>query len=484
MNVPGFVGASYISQAITADQEDLINWYPERMESQGATTEMALYPTPGVDLLSTAAAGAGRAHLFMDGREYAVIGSVFYEIDSAGAQTNRGTVAIDGNPATISSNGDGGAQIFITSGTNGYIFDLLTSAFSQVAFLNGKATFGDQLDGYFLVLDASTSTFYISNLLDGTTWDPLDFAQRSIAPDPWVSMKVLNRYVYLLGEQTSEAWYNTGASPFPFAPHPSGFMQYGISAPYSRAIIGNQLCWVGGSKDGRANILSVTGFTPEVISTYPLQFAISNYQTIEDAQGDSYSDLGHNFYIVTFPSVGITWAFDTETRLWAKRGTWIDEDSEYSVWRPRWHAFAFGQHRMLDAETGAVYNMSSEFLADVDDRAIRRLRRAPALMDENERVFYSKFSVDLQPATTTVISGQGEDPQIGMRFSDDGGQTWSSEQWRSAGRIGQYLIRVEWNRLGCGRRRVFEVFVTDPIPWRLTAAYMTLAQPIQGAQGQ
>jgi hypothetical protein len=476
----GFIGPSYISQALTADQEDLINFYVERMESPGATTEAALYPTPGVDLLDTAGIGPGRAHFYMAGREFAVSGTGFYEIDVNGAPTLHGTVAIDSNPATISSNGDGGGQLFITSGTNGYNFDLGTDTLTQIAALNGLATMGDQLDGYFIALDSATSTFYISNLLDGTTWTTgLDFAQRSARPDPWLAMKVSGRYIYLFGEQTSEIWYNNAAS-FPFALHPSGVLEYGIASQFSAARLGKDLLWVSGSREGRASVLRTSGFTPEVISTYALQNQISDYSTIEDAVGDSYSDRGHNFYLLTFPTEGVTWAWDSETQLWAKRGTWIAEDGEYTSWRPRWHAFAHNQHRMLDSENGSIYEMSNSHGLDVEDRPIRRVRRAPALMAENERVFYSKFELDLQPG---IGNADAPDPQVMMRFSDDGGRTWSSEQWRSAGAEGAYSTRLEWHRLGTGRRRVFEVAMSDQANYRLTNAYLTLAQPPPG-QGQ
>ena len=66
----------------------------------------------------------------------------------------------------------------------------------------------------------------------------------------------------------------------------------------------------------------------------------------------------------------------------------------------------------------------------------------------------------------------GGDPQVMLRLSNDGGKTWISEVWRSAGKVGEYLRRVRWNRLGVARRRVFEVSVTDPIPWRLVGAYL------------
>ena len=77
---------------------------------------------------------------------------------------------------------------------------------------------------------------------------------------------------------------------------------------------------------------------------------------------------------------------------------------------------------------------------------------------------------------TDVITGEtpGANPQVMLRISNDGGKTWAAETWRSAGRVGEYLARVDWNRLGCARRRVFEVSVTDPVAWRVIGAYLEL----------
>jgi hypothetical protein len=50
-----------------------------------------------------------------------------------------------------------------------------------------------------------------------------------------------------------------------------------------------------------------------------------------------------------------------------------------------------------------------------------------------------------------------------MQFSDDGGKTWSSERWASAGKKGEYRRRVIWNRLGCSRDRVYRVAGSDPV---------------------
>jgi hypothetical protein len=71
---------------------------------------------------------------------------------------------------------------------------------------------------------------------------------------------------------------------------------------------------------------------------------------------------------------------------------------------------------------------------------------------------------------------QAEDPQVMLRISNDAGKTWISEQWRSAGKLGEWAKRIRWNRLGSARRRVFEVVVTDPVPWRLVGADLEIAQ--------
>lgn len=470
-----FIGSAYESASPIADGEELINWYREKLESPGAPTRFALYPTPGFEILATAAVGPGRAHIFINDREFAVIATTLWEIDITGTvMTSRGSVSLDENPATISSNGDGGNQLFITSGGNGYNYDLTTDTLTQVSALNGLATMGDHLDGYFLVLDATTSTVYFSALLDGTSWTTgTDFFQRSAMPDRWKSMKVLpSRYILLLGEYTSEVWYDQGNATTPFALHQSGVIPHGIVAPFSVAIAGRDAVWLGTSRVGGVQVYRMAGFTPEAISSYPVQTAVGDYAVNEDALADTYQERGHLFYLLNFPTQEVTWAWDAETREWHKRGSWVSAENMFTVHRARWHAYAFGQHRWLDNITGNLYRMSSELYTDVDgESGIRRLRRAPALVDENRWVFHRKFELGVEVGVG-LTDGQGSNPHIMLRMSNDGGKTWGAEMMRSLGKIGQYAKRVIWNRLGRARRRVYEVSVSDPIPTRLLEAYV------------
>ena len=70
----------------------------------------------------------------------------------------------------------------------------------------------------------------------------------------------------------------------------------------------------------------------------------------------------------------------------------------------------------------------------------------------------------------------GYNPHAMLRFSDDGGYTWSNEIVVELGQIGATAWRALWRRLGKSRDRVFEVTITDPIPIAIVNAYMRFSQ--------
>jgi hypothetical protein len=67
-------------------------------------------------------------------------------------------------------------------------------------------------------------------------------------------------------------------------------------------------------------------------------------------------------------------------------------------------------------------------------------------------------------------------PQANLRRSDDGGHTWSNLYSVDCGTAGNYRTRAIWRRLGRSRDRVYELSVSDPVPWRVVDAYL-LATP-------
>jgi len=65
-----------------------------------------------------------------------------------------------------------------------------------------------------------------------------------------------------------------------------------------------------------------------------------------------------------------------------------------------------------------------------------------------------------------------------LRWSDDGGHTWSNEHRKSMGRTGQYGNRVIWRRLGMTQKlrdRVYEISGTDPVKIAIMGAELILS---------
>ena len=477
---PNFIGGSYVSQSPVASNRRTVNMYVERQEVE-SQEQLVLYPSPGVTSLDQAVEAGGRAHFETVGREFCVIGPTFYEVDIDGLLTSRGTVAEDGNPATICGSGDIGDEVFITSGNNGYIFTLSTNGFATVR--TGATTQGDYLDGFFLALDAATSILHISEFADGTTWDATQVVQRSDQSDSWIALKVLNQYIWLLGTDTSSVFYNAGTAPFPFKLHPSGRVPIGCAAAYSPEVVAGSLQWLAKTAEGTGTVVRTSGFAPDDVSTFALHIAIEGYSDIASAIGDTYEDEGHTFYLLTFPE-NKTWVYDATPRLqlpnalrWTERSTWIAESNTEVAWRPLFHAFAFGKHRMLDRTTGNIYNLSSEVLLDVDSRPLRRLLRPTMLPAGESLVRVAEFELLLETGLGTQ-TGQGSDPQVAMRISRDSGKTFGNERLRSAGKVGQYGHRAFWTRCGSapkGKSWQPELVMTDPIPWRILGARVKVA---------
>lgn len=487
---PTFVNGSAVSQNPITDQEDLTNLYLEMSDSQGATAPVSFLKIPGVQDYATSLAAGCRA-LFTDdqtGRCFAVIGTSFEEVPATtgGSTIVRGTVAIDGNPATVSTNGVGGGQLLITSGGNAYCFDLDTNTLTLE--VTGEATMGAVLYGFGLIFDKATGNVRLSDLYDLTTWDPTQFFARSINTDPWQAMHVTpSGYIVLPGTQTGESWYNAGTSPIPFAPDPSGSFARGIAATFSITQVGDAVQFLSRGSEGDYTVVRMAGFTPTRVSTHAVDFAISKYGDavgVDDAVGQCYGEHGHLFYLLTFQHAEMTWVYDAmlagkPVNPWAKRQTWLTEVARFTYWRNVYHTFAFGKHLTGDPETNIVSEMNDTIYTDVDDRVIRWIRRSPAILDEHKRIVLDVFEL-LMDVGAALQSGQGSDPVVILRISRDGGRTWGNEHPCKTGKVGEYWRRVLWRQLGIGRSWAFDISGTDPVPTRLTAAYFTARRTAEG----
>ena len=380
-------------------------------------------------------------------------------------QTIEGSGVTDGTIITAFGTGSGGAGTYTVSAsqtvssTTIYALNWTVLPSTDGAFEGGGTV--DISDNYFVYNKPQSQLWAASDLLSPIT-DPLSFASKDGSPDDLVAIIVDRREVYLLGEMSSEAWLDVGSVPFPFQRIQGSSTQQGIAAAYSCARVGNSFAYVSKNNRGEATIVQMNGYIPQRISTHAVETTLVG-QDVSDAIAWTYQLEGHETYVVTFPSIGtngLTWAYDITTGLWHK---WLYTNNQNEYERHRGNCCAFFNQQVLlgDYENGKLYRLSLSQYTD-DGQLIRRLRRCPHITTDLQRQYFAELQIQFQPGVG-LPTGQGQDPQAMLRWSDDGGFTWSNENWVTIGKQGQYFTRAMWRRLGFARDRIFEVVITDPI---------------------
>jgi len=380
-------------------------------------------------------------------------------------QTIEGTGVTDGTIITAFGTGSGGVGTYTVSAsqtvssTTIFALNWTILPATDGPFQGGGTV--DITDNFFIYNKPNSQLFAATDLLSPIT-DPLSFSSKDGSPDDLVSVIVDRRELYLLGEMSSEVWINSGAVPFPFTRIPGTSTQQGIAAQYSMSRMGNSFAYVSKNNRGEAMIVRMNGYFPERISTHAVETTLVN-QNVATALAWTYQLEGHEVYVVTFPSIGdngLTWAYDNTTGLWHK---WLFRNNQNEYERHRGNCCAFFNQQVLvgDYENGKIYQLSRNFYTD-DGQPIRRLRRAPHITTDLQRQYFHELQIQFQPGVG-LSTGQGEDPQAMLRWSSDGGSTWSNENWVSIGKQGKYLNRAIWRRLGMARDRVFEVSISDPV---------------------
>lgn len=362
---PGFIGGTDRVSARTVNAERTINWYPE-LATGTPKARSWLAPTPGLAPFVVLGAGPVRALYAEEGRCFAVGGEHFFEILATATFKYLGTVGMDSAPATISSNGSDGNQLFIVSNGDGFIFNLATNVFEPITAEDfpRPCRMGAFLDGYFLALKAQSDQFQISALENGLEWDPLDVALVSHTTGIVRALVPLHRELWLLGTSTTTVWADIGDPDFPFAPIPGAFLEQGIGAIFGWTPCANELYWLGQNVDGARVAFRASGYAPQRISTHAVEQAWAELPTVADTLAWSYQDRGHGFVCFYLPSAETTWVYDVTTQAWHERALW---DPTGLRWRPhlaRCHTFAFDKHLVGDRSSPAVYHLDADTYTD------------------------------------------------------------------------------------------------------------------------
>jgi hypothetical protein len=467
------LGSSYVARSVNAADNRMVNLFPE-IVPEGGKEPAFLQRAPGLRLLATIGNGPIRGMWSFGGKAYVVSGASLYLMNTDYSATLLGTVSGVG-PVSMADNG---TQLFVACNGPSYIYNSQTSVFQQITDPDfpGAMTVS-YLDGYFVFIEPNSQKVWVTSLLEGTQIDPLDFASAEGSPDNLVSSIVDHREVWLFGTNSVEVWYDAGLSDFPLTRIQGAYNEIGCAATFSVAKLDNALFWLGADARGNGIVYRANGYTGQRVSTHAVEWQIQQYGTISDAVAYTYQQDGHAFYVLSFPTADATWVYDVSTNAWHERAGF--SDGQFVRHRSNCQVNFNGEIIVGDYETGALYAFDLEVYDDngSTQKWLRSWRALPTGQNNLMRTAHHSLQLDCQTGVG-LVSGQGSDPEVTLRWSDDGGHTWSSEHWRKMGKIGEYGYRTLWRRLGMTtklRDRVYELSGTDPVKIYITGAELIVS---------
>jgi hypothetical protein len=223
----------------------------------------------------------------------------------------------------------------------------------------------------------------------------------------------------------------------------------------------------------------------------------------------TYQQEGHAFYVISFPTGNATWVYDVATGAWHERAYLTN--GEFTRHRSNCQCNFQSTTLVGDYQNGNIYKFDLDVYADNGDEQkwLRSWRALPSGQNNLKRTAQhslqfeaeSGVGLNLYPAyaseqliteaglnliteageyltTDSYPEAPGYNPQAMLRWSDDGGHTWSNEHWASMGKIGEYGFRTFWRRLGMTQKlrdRVYEVSGTDPVKIAIMGAELIIS---------
>lgn len=492
MGMVDFIGESYRHRSTDVSSQLTQNLYPELINNSGTKNSYVLLNTAGTKLfcdlgsigvcrgLTTVASPSSGGNITST-RTFGVYGNGLYEINSDKSFMLRGELS---NQSTRCYFADASSHLIVSDGFAMYALELegnilttITLPFekpTQVLFFNGRViaiNADDTLDDI-----RNYNKFYWSNLNGPVTWDALDWSPAGSTSDPILSIKKRQGDLALFGSTSYECWRYTGNYAEPFSRVGGSYGEIGIGAIDGASSIINQVFWLGSSSAGKNQVFMLDGYNAKRISNHALESQLDKFNTT-DCVSFTYQQEGHVFYVMNFIEGNLTKVYDLTTGKWHDRTTRDEFSNIENRWSPIFATFGNEVVLVGNSQGSQVLELDLNTYTDYPNLPVRRVRRGSIMWRNLTNLFHKEFTVDIETGTGLQSDlAQGYDPQIMLRYSDDGGHTFGSERWKSFGKIGVYGSKVTWRMLGRSRARVYEIAITEPVKITIQAARLEIEE--------
>lgn len=492
------------------------------LESSGKNTYLA--SVPGIKFYKKIGNGRCRgAYVSSIGKDgvaedaFVCFGSEIYRIDYSENVELLGVVASGTGRVIFSETGGLRPFLLIADGINLWCYDLLAGGELHRIPLPTRVTGGGGqikpthvavISGSIVVNDANTGFCYYSkpyplakdkrevfNIINGEVQytdssrlevdtvevDSIDyvffddygvqqFFNAQTSSDAIQAIAAVGSALYLFCTKTVEIWqrgnaenetwvrtsYTTNASN-------------GIQCPYSIAVCGSTLYYLGSGESYAKGVMRVDGSQYTKISDDWLEAKLLQ-ERADTVYAFAYALGSHNFYVLHLPTVGETWVYDTDTKEWHQR---VSRDRVSGV-EIQWRVAAMLWYRgkfLAMCHDGCAYTHSEDYwyedYADELRIPMTRHRQGSVLVSNNMQFVFNELAVECNVGTWDR-DGYKEMPKMLLQVSKDGGESFGNIRSASMGKTGQYSYRVRFHNLGLNRLCVLRLTYSHPTSLELT----------------
>lgn len=446
---------------------------------------------------------------------FVCFGNKIYRIDISGNSTMIGQVASGASRVIFAETGGLRPMLLIADGFNLWVYNLLEGGNLQQVTLPQRVT-GDGgmirpthvcvVGGSVCITDSGSGFVYYSipYPLNSDKREVFDIVNGEVQYDPNNSLKVLTKQVdaleymfldnygvqqyfnaevssdnlqaiaavgaslYLLGSKTVEIWQRgSGEYETWIRQSYTANASNGLQAPYSVAICGSNLYYLGSGESYAKGIMMVSGQQYKKISPDWLDKKLLG-ETSDTAFSFAYAEGDHTFYVLQLQNLQETWVFDTETSEWHQRCSRVLESGVETRWRPS-ALIWFGGKFIAFCNDGAMYEHTDDYWYEDyvggSKLPMIRHRQGAVVVDNNRPFIFNELGIECNVGCWADYSLQ---PDLLLEVSKDGGNTFGNVRSCKLGRTGNYDHRVRFHSLGYNRLCVLRVTYSHPTSLELT----------------
>lgn len=466
----------YQDEVRPISSQQCVNLIPQFPQAESLSAGQLRSPA-GIDELLQGTSRASRGQHVVKGVPFYVSGNALYRIeitgdleDLDGTAVSLGFISGSGNVSMA----DNGTQLcIVVPGSTAYIYTdaggLVIISDSDFVTTLGPSEQVVFIDTYFVHFNNNSAAstrpiFFISNINDGTAYDPLDFGTAEADPDNISGLHVTRNQLYVCGEETIEPFSNVGGVGFPFQSIRGGVVPKGVKAKFSLVEYDDSFVFIGGGRNELPSVWKFTGSSGQKISTASIDNLIQN---LTDSQQKNihtsvYGEGGGFFLNIHLPDRTLT--FDSLATVLSGGPKWHERKSrnkfgEEINWRADGFMVAFGGVLVTDNQDGRIGVLNKNITTDYGDNPNRSFSLMP-FSAESKRFVVRR--IELTCESGVGVLNQPE-PKVTAYYSDDGGYKFGNGTDKGLGLEGEYKKRQIWRRQGQAKRfRVYRFDFSGP----------------------